>query len=185
MVTLDLSHRPLGSIITCRHLESRLMPNTNYRWYGACLLGDAEARQRWSDAVGVDRLHAISSLRQEVSTLSVPYVQQLLDLKNAPIEDPLAHTRQLQAVADDFMTKVTALLHEREAMLDQLHLPLDACVRLLAMAIDRVVQQGTSEAEWEVPDEILALFPDDIQAYFRPRQASMPPRPWPAASPTG
>src|SRR3989442_13822965 len=29
MVTLDLSHRPLGSVMTCRHLESRLMPNTN------------------------------------------------------------------------------------------------------------------------------------------------------------
>jgi hypothetical protein len=172
MVTLDLSHRPLGSVITCRHLESRLMPNTNYRWYGACLLGDAEARHRWSNAVGADRLRAISTLRQEVSALSVPYVQQLLDMKNAPIEDPLAHTRQLQGMVDDFMTKVTALLRERQAMLDQLHLPLDACVRLLALAIDRVVQHGTSETEWEVPDEILALFPDDIQAYFRPRQAT-------------
>jgi hypothetical protein len=172
MVTLDLSHRPLGSIITCRHLESRLMPNTNYRWYGACLLGDAEARRRWSNAVGADRLHAISTLRQEVSTLSVPYVQQLLDMKNAPIEDPLAHTRQLQGVVDDFMTKVTALLRERQAMLDQLHLPLEACLRLLATAIDRVVQQGISEAEWEVSDEVLALFPVDIRAYFRPREAT-------------
>jgi hypothetical protein len=107
-----------------------------------------------------------------VSALSVPYVQQLLDLKNAPIEDPLAHTQRLQSVVDDFMTKVTALLRERQAMLDQLHLPMDACVRLLAMAIDRVVQHGISETEWEVPDETLALFPDDIQAYFRPRQAT-------------
>jgi hypothetical protein len=172
MVTLDLSHRPLGSVITCRHLESRLMPNTNYRWYGACLLGDAEARRRWSHAVGVDRLHAISTLRQEVSTLSVPYVQQLLNLKNAPIEDPLAHTQQLQRVVDDFMTKVTALLRERQPMLDQLHLPLEACQRLLATAIDRVVQQGISEAEWEVSDEVLALFPVDIRAYFRPREAT-------------
>jgi len=56
MVTLDLSHRPLGSVVTCRHLESRLMPNTNYRWYGACILGDAEARHRWTNAVGVGRL---------------------------------------------------------------------------------------------------------------------------------
>lgn len=46
VVTLDLSHRPLGSVMTCRHLESRLMPNTNYRWYGACVLGDAAARRR-------------------------------------------------------------------------------------------------------------------------------------------
>jgi hypothetical protein len=171
MVTVDLSHRPLGSVITCRHLESRLIPNTNYRWYGACALGDGEARRRWSNAIGTDRLHDISTLRQEISALSVPYVQELLDLKNAPIGDPLAHTRQLQAVVEDFMTKVTALLRERQAVLDRIHLPLEACVRLLAMAMDRVVQQGVTETEWEVPDEALELFPVDIRAYFRPRTA--------------
>jgi hypothetical protein len=137
------------------------------------VLGDAEARRRWSKAVGVDRLHDISTLRQEVSALSMPYIQQLLDLKNAPLGDnPLAHTRKLQGVVDEFMTKMTALLRERKAVLDQLHLPLEACVRLLGIAIDRFVQQGITEAEWEVPDEILTLFPDDVRAYFRPRQAT-------------
>jgi hypothetical protein len=152
-------------------LESRLIPNTNYRWYGACVLGDAEARRAWSNAVGIDRLHAISTLRQEVSALSVPYVQQVLDLKNAPIVDPLAHAQQLNGVVQDFMTKATALLRERQGLLDRLHLPLEACVRLLALAIYRVVQQGTTETEWEVPDEVLTLFPADIRAYFRPRSA--------------
>src|SRR5437879_9934409 len=109
MVTLDLSHRPLGSVVTCRHLESRLIPNTNYRWYGACVLGDAEARHRWTNAVGVGRLHDISRLRQEVSALSTPYVQQLIDLKNAPAgDDTVAHTRRMQGVVDEFMRKVTA-----------------------------------------------------------------------------
>ena len=169
MVTLDLSHRPLGSVMTCRHLESRLMPNTNYRWYGACVLGDAEARRRWSNAIGVDRLHDISALRQEVSALSMPYIQRLIELKNMPAGDnPLAHTRQLQGVVDDFMTKMTALLKERKAVLDELHLPLEACIRLLAVSIDRFVLQGLTESEWEVPDEVLLLFPDDVRAYFRP-----------------
>jgi hypothetical protein len=149
------------------------MPSTNYRWYGACVLGDAEARRRWSNAVGVDRLHGISALRQEVAALSMPYVQQLLDMRNGPVGDnPLAHTRQMQAVVDEFITKVTALLRERKAVLDQLHLPLDACVRLLGIAIDRFMQQGPVEAEWELPDEVVTLFPADVQAYFRPRQAT-------------
>ena len=175
MVTLDLSHRPLGSVMTCRHLESRLMPNTNYRWYGACVLGDAEARRRWSNALGADRLHEISALRQEVSALSMPYIQRLLELKNAPAGDnPVAHTRQVQFVVDDFMTKMTYLLRERKAVLDELHLPLEACIRLLAIAIDRFVQQGLTEAEWVVPDEVLALFPDDVRAYFRPGRATDP-----------
>ena len=178
MVTLDLSHRPLGSVVTCRHLESRLIPNTNYRWYGACVLGDAEARHRWTNAVGVGRLHDISRLRQEVSALSTPYVQQLIDLKNAPAgDDPVAHTRRMQGVVDEFMGKVTALLRERKALLDQLHFPLEACVRLLGLAIDRVVQQVMTGAEWEVPDDVLILFPHDARAYFRPRQATQAPRP--------
>jgi len=156
MVTLDLSHRPLGLVMTCRHLESRLMPNTNYRWYGACVLGDAEARRRWSNAIGVDRLHDISALRQEVSALSMPYIQQLMELKNAPVgNNPLAHTRRMQGVVDDFITKITTLLRERKAVLDELHLPLEACIRLLAISIDRFVQQGLNESEWEVPDEVL------------------------------
>jgi DNA-binding CsgD family transcriptional regulator len=173
MVTLDLSHRPLGAVMTCRHLESRLMPNTNYRWYGACVLGDAEARRRWSNAIGVDRLHDISELRQEVSALSLPYIQRLIELRNAPPgNNPLAHTRQLQGVVDDFMTKMTFLLRERKSVLEELHLPLDACLRLLGIAIDRFVQQGLMESEWEVPDEVLLLFPDDVRTYFRPRRAT-------------
>jgi DNA-binding CsgD family transcriptional regulator len=175
MVTLDISHRPLGSVMTCRHLESRLMPGTNYRWYGACVLGDAEARRRWSNAVGVDRLHDISALRQEVSALSMPYVHRLIELKGTPARDnPVAHARQLQGVVDEFMTKMTALLRERKPVLDDLHLPLDACIRLLGIAIDRFVRQGLTEGEWEVPDEVLVLFPDDVRAYFRPRQATDP-----------
>ena len=46
-------------------------------------------------------------------------MQKLLDLEGAPIPDPLAHTRQLQSVVDDFMTKVTALLRECQAVLDR------------------------------------------------------------------
>jgi DNA-binding CsgD family transcriptional regulator len=173
MVTLDISHRPLGSVLTCRHLESRLMANTNYRWYGACVLGDAEARRRWSNAVGVDRLQDISALRQEVSALSMPYVQRLIELKGTPVRDnPLAHARQLQGVVDEFITKMSALLRDRKPVLDELHLPLEACIRLLGIAIDRFAKQGLTESEWEVPDEVLVLFPDDVRAYFRPRQAT-------------
>jgi hypothetical protein len=39
------------------------------------------------------------------------------------------------------------------------------------------MQQGMTSAEWEVPDELLILFPDDVRAYFRPRQATQLPRP--------
>jgi hypothetical protein len=60
MITMDLSDRPLGPVLTCGHLVSRLMPNTDYRWYGACGIGDAEARRRWGKSVGIGRLNKIA-----------------------------------------------------------------------------------------------------------------------------
>jgi DNA-binding CsgD family transcriptional regulator len=174
MVTLDISHRPLGAVWTCRHLESRLMPNTDYRWYGACAIGDAEARRRWSSAIGVDRLFEISQLRQEVSSLSGPYIQRLIDLKGAQQQaGPVS--QQIQGVVDEFMTEIMRLLQSRKAVLDELHLPLRAVLQLVRVAIDRFVEQGLTEPEWEVPDEVLTQFPDDIRSYFRPRDAGDSP----------
>ena len=184
MVTLDISHRPLGAVWTCRHLESRLVPNTDYRWYGACAIGDAVARRRWSSSVGLDRLHDISELRQEVSALSGPYIQRLMELKSdidalaaesLPEPELAARrrglTRQIEGTVDTFMTEMTRLLRDRQAILDELHLPLRACLQLVRIAIDRFLEQGLTAPEWEVPDEVLTLFPEDIQSYFRPRQA--------------
>ena len=101
MVTLDISHRPLGAVWTCRHLESRLMPNTDYRWYGACAIGDAAARRRWSAAIGADRLYEISQLRQEVSAVSGPYIQRLIELKNAQPPEAGEGSTQMQGVVRD------------------------------------------------------------------------------------
>ena len=175
MVALDISMRPLGSVLTCRHLEGRLMRNTDYRWYGACVIGDAEGRRRWSESVGAERLHRISALRQEVSQLSTPFVQRLWELKAMDQRDTkIPIQRQIEGTVDDFMTKMTSFLRERRELLDDLHLPLDACIRLLRIAIDRFVEQGLSESDWEVPNEVLALFPADVRAYFQPRHMSAP-----------
>jgi len=192
MITLDISHRPLGAVWTCRHLESRLMPNTDYRWYGACAIGDAEARRLWSKSVGPVRLHEISQLRQEVSALSGPYVQRLIELKSEQEQAAAEHggstpggngqraralARQIEGVVDEFMTEMTRLLQARQAVLDELHLPLRACLQLVRIAIDRFVEQGLAEPEWEVPDDVLSLFPDDIRSYFRPRRVVEAERP--------
>ena len=72
------------------------------------------------------------------------------------------------------MTEMTRLLQARQAVLDELHLPLRACLQLVRIAIDRFVEQGLAEPEWEVPDDVLSLFPDDIRSYFRPRRAVEP-----------
>jgi DNA-binding CsgD family transcriptional regulator len=189
MVTLDISHRPLGAVWTCRHLEARLMPKTDFRWYGACVIGDAAARRKWSDAVGLNRLHEISQLRQDVSALSGPYVQRLMELKGdrdaiaaeLPANETTARrrmvTHQIDGTIDEFMTDMGRLLADRKKVLDHLHLPLRACLQLVRLAIERFLEQGLAAPEWEVPDEVLELFPEDIRSYFRPRQVVAPASP--------
>jgi hypothetical protein len=73
------------------------------------------------------------------------------------------------------MTEMMRLLQSRKGVLDELHLPVQAVLQLVRIAIDRFVEQGLAESEWEVPDEVLNLFPDDIRSYFRPRQATDSP----------
>ena len=81
-----------------------------------------------------------------------------------------------QGAVDEFMTEMMRLLQSRKTVLDELHLPLRAVLQLVRIAIDRFVEQGLSEPEWEVPDEVLTQFPDDIRSYFRPRPASDSPQ---------
>jgi len=138
------------------------------------------------------RLHEISQLRQEVSALSGPYVQRLIELKSEQEQAAAEHggstpggngqraralARQIEGVVDEFMTEMTRLLQARQAVLDELHLPLRACLQLVRIAIDRFVEQGLAEPEWEVPDDVLSLFPDDIRSYFRPRRVVEAERP--------
>jgi hypothetical protein len=178
MVALDISYRPLGSILTCRHLESRLVPDTTFRWYGACVIGNAEARRRWSNQLGSDRLQDINALRQELSTLSGPYVQRLWELRKVQKDNPaMARTaeRQVAATVDQFMAQMHQILSARRAALDHLGLPLEACLSLVRVAIDRFVDKGLSEGEWDVPDDVLALFPEEVHSYFRPRQPADEP----------
>jgi hypothetical protein len=44
------------------------------------------------------------------------------------------------------MTEMTLLLSERKAVLDELHLPPEAGIRLLGTVIDRFVQQELTES---------------------------------------
>lgn len=56
-VPMDMSDRPLGPVVTCRHLVSRTLGNGKVGWYAGCRLGDSAARQRLAEA-------AVGSVRQ-------------------------------------------------------------------------------------------------------------------------
>src|SRR5438105_4917581 len=52
MVTFDPSYEPLAWFKACRHLELKATTPIENRWYGACAIGDAAARDRWTQSIG-------------------------------------------------------------------------------------------------------------------------------------
>jgi|GEM_PF-5381242 len=57
-------------------------------------------------------------------------------------------------------------------MLEEIHLPEDACRELIRIALDRLVMQRSVDVQLEVPDEVLSRFPNDVRIFFRPQPSA-------------
>src|ERR1700737_3498588 len=79
-IPLATLYQPLEPVLTCRHLETRSMTQ-RYRWYGACALGNSDARPRWPRQVGGARLERIRAVQRELGAAIAPYTTRLWELK--------------------------------------------------------------------------------------------------------
>jgi len=174
VMTLDIGYRPLGRLWTCRHLQPRRHAADD-RWYASCVVGDADARQRWATTLGRERLLKIEALRQELTQVTAPFAEPLwrhkrrqLELMNEgrPADD---ESRWLQLTTRRLASRIDTLLARRRALLDEIHIPEDACRELIRVALDRLVTQPSIDVQIDVPDEVLARFPLDMRLFFRPQ----------------
>ena len=174
MVTLDIGYRPLGRIWSCRQLHPRKHGDDD-RWYASCVVGGAEDRIRWAGALGSDRLQKIETLRQELAQVTAPFVERLWRHKCRQLElitvgeDASSETTWLRAATERLAGRIDSLLRRRRALLEDIHLPEDACQKLIRTALDRLVTQPSVDFQLDVSDEVLALFPSDMQFFFRPQ----------------
>src|SRR6202011_5888973 len=86
-IVVDSNDRPLQTIWSCRHMETKQVPGEPGHYYGACQLGDAKGRQQWVHMIGPERIRNIQKLRAEVMPIAQAFVDDMAGLK----------TRQLQA----------------------------------------------------------------------------------------
>ncbi|HEY9287425.1 MAG TPA: hypothetical protein VIT43_05320 [Candidatus Dormibacteraeota bacterium] len=177
-IPLDTLYQPLEPVLTCRHLQTRALPQ-RYRWYAACALGDAEGRRRWVRELGVMRLERIRALQRNMAEVMSPYTPRLWTLKGQQLRavrdsrDASPITEQLREVAAQATAALDAFLTDRSDTLAEIELPIDAVRKLILLALDRFIEpQLSSEISIEVPDDILERFPDSVRIFFRP-----PPRP--------
>jgi hypothetical protein len=146
-----------------------------HRWYGACALGNSDARSRWVRQVGVVRLERIRAVQRELGAAIAPYTTQLWELKGQQLRairdggDAGPATAELRRLAGRVTSELDQFLHKRSAVFAEVDMPIDAAGKLIQIAIDRFIDtQYASEVSFEVPDDVLQRFPEPVRAFFRP-----------------
>ncbi|MDQ6714339.1 MAG: hypothetical protein M3Z28_14305 [Candidatus Dormibacteraeota bacterium] len=173
-IPLDTLYQPLDPVLTCRHLETRSMPQ-RHRWYGACALGDSTARRHWTRQVGVARLERIRAVQRELGAAMGPYTTRLWELKGQQLrafrdgEDAATATVSLRRLAGQVSAELDQFLQKRSSAFAEIEMPIEAAHNLIQIAIDRFIEtKYASEISFEVPDDILQRFPEPVRAFFRP-----------------
>jgi hypothetical protein len=179
-IPLDTLYQPLEPVLTCRHLETRPMPQ-RFRWYAACALGNSDARIRWARQVGVARLERIRAVQRELGAATAPYTPRLWELKGQQLlalrdgRDAGPATADLRRLATEMTTELDRFLRERSDAFAEVGMPVDAGRRLIQIAIDRFINtRFATEISFEVPDDVLQEFPEPVRTFFRP---ALPDRP--------
>lgn len=173
-VTLDLSAQPVDLIRSCRHLEVRALPSRPGRPYAACVLGGADERERWVRTIGAERLRKIGILRQELTSITLPMVQELWALKQrrgGPDPAGRESARAMDAVAARFLEAVRAFLEEHRRTLIELELPADACLELIRLWLDHFVRHPDAETRWQVPADVMESFRPEIRLFLTPARS--------------
>lgn len=173
-IPLDTLYQPLAPVLTCRHLETRAL-RERHRWYGACALGDAEARRRWASDVGSKRLAKISQLQRQMGTAVGADVQRLWQLKGQQLQanrsgsGTAALNSELRQLSERAMVDLTAFLKSHTELLAEVGMPLDAMIELTRLSFDRFIEsRHSSEVSFEVPDSVLEGLSEPVRAFFRP-----------------
>ena len=173
-IPLDTLYQPLEPVLTCRHLETRSMTQ-RHRWYGACALGDSDARNRWTRQVGLARLERIRAVQRELGAAIAPYSMRLWELKGQQLRairdggDAGPATIELRRLAGMMTAELDQFLQRRNAAFGEIDMPIDAARKLIQVALERFIDtQHASEISFEVPDDILQRFPDSVRTFFRP-----------------
>ncbi|HEY0493043.1 MAG TPA: hypothetical protein VGD57_06215 [Candidatus Dormibacteraeota bacterium] len=173
-IPLDTLYQPLQPVLTCRHLETRAL-RERYRWYGACALGDAEARRRWAIEVGSNRLARISELQRQMGQAIGSDMQRLWQLKGQQLQayrngsDASALTTELRELSDHGIGELTSYLGSHSELLAEVGVPLDTMIQLTRLAFDRFIEgRHSSEVTFEVPDGVLNGLSEPVRTFFRP-----------------
>jgi hypothetical protein len=176
-IVVDSKDRPLRTIWSCRHMETKQAPAEAGRYYGACRLGDAKGRQQWVQAIGADRIRHIQKLRAVVMPVAQAFVDDMAGLKSQQLEAARANTDQTLLLAKmrdrgrRYLEDLEALLTAHGELLQLALMPGTAVMQLARQWVEEFISEtwARSQSGQELPDDLVGSLPDSVRVFYTPR----------------
>src|ERR1700694_549814 len=175
-IVVDSNDRPLRTIWSCRHMETKQIPGESGHYYGACQLGDAKGRQEWVQRIGPERIRNIQKLRAQVMPFAQGLVDDLASLKGRHAEATRSNGDASEILAlmsergQRYLKEFEAFLTEREELLQLAGMPLAAVMQLARQWVDEFVSEtwGRSRSAPFLPDDLVPSLPDSVRVFYAP-----------------
>jgi hypothetical protein len=173
---VDSNDRPLRTIWSCRHMETKQIPGASGHYYGACQLGDAKGRQEWVQRIGPERIRNIQKLRAQMMPLAQGLVDDLASLRGSHVEatrssgDPSGILALMRERGQRYLEEFEAFLSEREELLELAGMPLAAVMQLARQWVDEFVSDtwGRARSAQALPDDLVASLPNSVRVFYAP-----------------
>jgi hypothetical protein len=175
-IVVDSNERPLRTIWSCRHMETRQVPGEPGHYYGACQLGDAKARQEWVQQIGPDRIRNVQRLRSQVMPMAQSFVDDLAYLKGRQLEitrsqgDASAVLSQMRQRAQRYLEEFEAFLSDRQDLLQLAGMPLAGVMQIARHWVDEFISDSWSglRSAQVLPDDLVTSLPESVRVFYAP-----------------
>lgn len=169
---LDLQHRPLPPVLSCRHLVVGSGPRPGGH-YPRCRIGDAAARLDWSQRVGKSRAGQLTALRDAARAAFRAHQARLWEAKGRTLRDvgDTAAERDLGLAIDEFRVAADAFYRARERELADAGISVDSLLELVRRLLLRFQESRTGAPDDEIPEELLSDLPADFRLLLQPDRA--------------
>jgi len=184
-VALDMRYQALQPVWTCANFQARPDPAERGRYYGHCRLGDESARRRWAAQAEPAQVEGLRRLRRDIFGLAAGYRDEIWEAKGGQLkafstgEDAGRFTRRLRDLAELNLADVTAYVDANQGLLDQIGMPRNALLQLVAYQLEQFVNQPSSEPPGAPPAEVMAKFPLTVRRLIMPDEAGSAGAPTP------
>jgi hypothetical protein len=168
---LDLSHRPLRPVVSCRHMQLGVESQQAGRFYCRCSLGDASARLAASASLSESRVRLMRQVVDLLNDLIAVHADSLAEAKGrelAAATDPDREAARLavRQAAARFESDVDEQVRTKlQVCLDELGVEPDVVLRIVHAGIKDYEANGLES--WQIPDDLLAPLPPDVRRFVK------------------